>query len=354
MFSSLEIKNFRGIEVLKIEGLKNINLFVGKNNSGKTTILEALFLISGPTNPKLPIAINKLREFQKMDEDGFSVLFHNLITKMEIELTAEDFEKNEKRHLTLTTILNFSTKLINERKEFLKENVSNNEKKVTGLTLKYNFKKKNTQNQQFTTKIEFENSQELNIDVKNSKNYDETIRCTFLSQNTLLVGLDERVNNLITNKHKDEIIPSLKEIDSKIIDFHAFDEIVYFDIGLEKFIPINIVGDGVKRILSIVSAIFVNRNGMLLIDEIENGLHFSVQEIFWKIIISSSIKYNVQIFATTHSYECVKALENVVRTLNYENCATLYCINRENEKHKIATLRQEILSTAILNDWEVR
>lgn len=77
--------------------------------------------------------------------------------------------------------------------------------------------------------------------------------------------------------------------------------------NMNKPIPLNGMGDGILRILQLVLGIFPAKNGFLLIDEFENGLHYSVQEQVWRLIFQLSEELNIQVFATTHSWDCVKA-----------------------------------------------
>ena len=77
-------------------------------------------------------------------------------------------------------------------------------------------------------------------------------------------------------------------------------------------VPMKSLGDGINRIFNISLALVNSDNGYLLIDEFENGLHYSVQEKLWEIIFTMSKKLNVQVFATTHSYDCVRAFEKIV------------------------------------------
>ena len=72
------------------------------------------------------------------------------------------------------------------------------------------------------------------------------------------------------------------------------------------------MGDGINRILTIILAMVNCENGYLLIDEFENGLHYSVQEKLWEIIFSLAEKLNIQVFATTHSSDTIRAFENIV------------------------------------------
>jgi predicted ATPase len=77
--------------------------------------------------------------------------------------------------------------------------------------------------------------------------------------------------------------------------------------NLDRPIPLNGMGDGILRILQLVLGIFPAKNGFLLIDEFENGLHFSVQAQIWKLIFELASELNIQVFATTHSWDCIEA-----------------------------------------------
>lgn len=72
-------------------------------------------------------------------------------------------------------------------------------------------------------------------------------------------------------------------------------------------VPLRTMGDGMNRLLGMVLALAVARDGILLIDEIENGLHYSVQADVWRAILRAAESLNVQVFATTHSWDCIRA-----------------------------------------------
>lgn len=78
MFKKIEIERFRGIRHASIEGLRQINLFFGKNNCGKSSLLESLFLASGLSNPILPINVNIMRGYNKSRLDDLKLDFYNL------------------------------------------------------------------------------------------------------------------------------------------------------------------------------------------------------------------------------------------------------------------------------------
>ena len=72
----------------------------------------------------------------------------------------------------------------------------------------------------------------------------------------------------------------------------------------ERPVPLRSLGDGAFRMFSVALALANSRDGFLLIDEVENGIHYSAQAAFWKMVITTAYRNNVQVFATTHSWDC--------------------------------------------------
>ena len=74
-------------------------------------------------------------------------------------------------------------------------------------------------------------------------------------------------------------------------------------------VPLKTFGDGLNRVFGIILSLCNARNGVLLIDEIENGLHYSVQTAVWRTLFRLARDMNVQVFATSHSWDCVRAFQ---------------------------------------------
>src|SRR5207245_797926 len=79
----------------------------------------------------------------------------------------------------------------------------------------------------------------------------------------------------------------------------------------EQPIPIGSFGDGMWRLLAIAIAISQCKGGVLLVDEIDTGLHYTVLPAMWRLIMESAHDLDVQVFATTHSSDCIEALASV-------------------------------------------
>ena len=107
-FKNIEIKNFRGIDHLKINDLSRVNVFVGQNNSGKSSILEAIHLLTGMSNPDMPLNLNRIRtrNYYSNFKDIF-YLFHNMDVKTSPEFFAKQMDDDERiLRLKMTYVFN--------------------------------------------------------------------------------------------------------------------------------------------------------------------------------------------------------------------------------------------------------
>jgi predicted ATP-dependent endonuclease of OLD family len=98
---------------------------------------------------------------------------------------------------------------------------------------------------------------------------------------------------------------------------------------LEEFpepVPFKSLGEGVDHLLSISLALIRARNGIILVDEVENGIHYSVQASLWEMIFKQSKRWNIQVFATTHSWDCVEGFQIAASTL--QGSASLFRLER--------------------------
>jgi AAA15 family ATPase/GTPase len=114
------------------------------------------------------------------------------------------------------------------------------------------------------------------------------------------------------------------------------------------------MGDGINRVLTIILALVNADNGYLLIDEFENGLHHTIQEKLWKIIFSLSQTLNIQVFATTHSEDCIVGFGNVLNSLDNSFYGKLIRLDNDNGVIKQVEFDAKELKIATDNDIEIR
>ena len=358
MYKDITIERFRGIKHLKIDDFRQVNLFVGKNNCGKTTILEALFLLTGPTNPELPLKINSFRNFNIIDENSWSLFFNKLDINSNIEIFGELIKPKQKRKLIIKpsmksiTIMEKTT--IDKKAMNIQDSYSGLTSAVDGLELEYSLiKTKRKTPEKIITSIA---ARDPEMQVQIAKDYKELLKGVFINPTTIYADVANRFNNVQIKKQTGKIINVLRQIEPSLDNLSlSADGIIYCDIGLDRLMPLNVMGDGMFRILSIILAISDTKNGIVLIDEIENGFHYLSQGILWDAILKSAEEFNVQIFATTHSIECVKAFSSSYSHLEKDNDEIrLYRVERKADDCKIVSYDHKILEASLDSDWEVR
>ena len=105
----------------------------------------------------------------------------------------------------------------------------------------------------------------------------------------------------------------------------------------------------------ILASIADMKNGVLLVDEIENGFHYSSLSVLWKAIFKACQEYDVQLFATTHSFECIEAFSQIHQEENpQEDDIRLYRIDRKENIHKAFAYSASVLHTGLEREFEVR
>jgi len=332
---------------------QQVNLLVGENNCGKTSVLEALFLVTGVSNPQLPLTINQLRGLDYLlghDKDHLLV-YHQLDYRNTISIEAEQTES--KRSLRISPHRQAgnddnSMTIDKEKLQNLSLNTLPNNRTVDG----YNYEFAITRNQVSTNYKSSFYPLGLFYHLESPPHYQETVNATLVNPVNVLNQLPQNLNSLIKSKQIKKVVKVLEKIDRSITDIIVgTDNLIYCDTGLSQLVPINVMGDGIRRALSLIVTIANFSKGCVFIDELENGFHFRSTKIIWQAIFEAAKEFDVQIFATTHSMECVSAFSSQ----NAAGCETrLYRLEKERDRTAAIALDQEMLQVALENNWEIR
>ena len=356
MYKEITIKGLRGITYLKIEDFKQVNLFVGRNNCGKTTILEALFLLIGAANAELPSRINVFRDLTTHDENSWRVLFNNMDVNSFISLSGELKNPQETRRLVIKpSIRPKSTAEIGEipiNKQIDVGGYSGISSIIDGLILEYSFTKDKKKSKKVIARVP---ARGPTMETIVTPDYKETRKGVFLNQKTMRT-MGEQFNNIQIKKRTERIVKVLHQIESSVLDLKLGpNNIIYCDIGLDRLIPVNIMGDGMYRLLSIVLAISDMQDGIVFIDGMEKGFSYTVQELFWNTLFELAKEFNVQIFATTHSAECIKAFSSSYAKMNRNtDDMRLYRIEKKGDVYRAIRYDHTTLEASLESGWEVR
>lgn len=309
LLKNIEITNFRGFDKLQIDGFSKINLFVGKNNSGKTSVLEAIFLLLGLANPRLPMNVNKMRGF-KLEAENLKYLFNNLDYKHP-PLLSGGFSNEMQYSLRFIPYL---TQYINSEDVSSDWSTSVTKEELDSLELTYSIKKEDK-----------EDSGKRIISIRNNSvggelqgNHFENLYSVFLSSDNNDENTLTRYSEIVKKKGGDTILKALQAFDKRIVAIQPLPDGLFFNVeGINELVPSNLLGEGMRRFLNIITTVSEKSKSYILIDEIENGLHYSAYRLLWKSLISMINTMDIQLFITTHNIEVLSCLKSVLEESEY-------------------------------------
>ncbi len=360
MIKKLRIKNYKGFDDLKINELSNINLIGGENNIGKTSFLEAIFTFYDRINPQvilkplswrgIPISLKN-----NTPHEIWSPVFKNYNIEKPIEFQF-DYKDSVKHNVTISIERDAISAIDPEKiSKFDNRNLQQENISEYSLHVKSVIDKEIKQD----TFLYFVNN---NISMKINILQNKIKPAIFVSPSVRSAAQDAlRFSEIYREGLEEEVLEALKIIDNRIksitpLAISEQESIVHVDIGIGRKIPIYYMGDGIVRLLEYVLAILSTKNGVVLIDEIENGLHTSKQKDIWKLLFTLADKYNVQVFATTHSKEMSKAFVEFALQNNLATKSNYIELFRNYKSKKISAnfIDIETLQYKILNSKNFR
>ena len=367
-----KVENFKKFDSLEVNDIGQFNLIVGDNNVGKTCLLEALLfdedekqLISnfwiGLTKRGLRFQIEEVTK--KMSNSSITETLYPkenyflkyIFGKLNTGLKFNFSQTNKNSYTSIYIGDEVEVSLEANRNENKINKIESQLAKGIKLVDFYN---------QF---ISFDNGK---IFLKNvSKffwiyDYNENIlnfplisfNDTPLEEETIRI-----YETLRTKQEKEILLNALKVVNDKIvgIDFRgSFNDlksvflIIYED--QDEFFPLNFMGDGFKRIFYIVLKMLSLRGKRILIDEIEIGVHYSKMKDFWVNIFKVCKELDVQLFATTHSNECIEAFMEASKEINEKNIRLIRLQENKDKSIKAICYKEEYIEYMVESNTEER
>lgn len=329
--NSLEISGFRALADLKIDSLGKVNLITGKNNSGKSTLLEAIRILATGGALRTIFDILNYREelgsgnesertYQPTDpapfcnlftgfpdlassQQGFSILASGALpaSVSRIKANIQWFVRKTDPDRQAVSYEPASGDLFDDVEAF------------PALDLDIAGRKRVLPLDRLQRRFPMRGEADI-----------APVPCVYLdpfsSRSTSQMGA--LWDAIALTDVEPEIVKALQIVsqDIQAVSVVGSDErgsrartaIARSSIHASP-IPLRTFGDGVNRLFGVVLSLCNARNGVLLVDEIENGLHYSVQTEIWRTIFRLATALNVQVFATSHSWDCVRAFQEAAR-----------------------------------------
>ena len=372
IITSLSIEHFRSLRQLKLEGLGMVNLVTGMNNTGKSSILEALRILASDASPSVLTSILRYREEDagEAEEAGRTVeaeslnQFSSLFTgfpqipdnKQAIMLAANGGQ----RSMQLSISLGFFTeqreqdgtrRLVPQQSVLFPERelmpaLVMEESGVTKRILPLDYKWRFSRTRIFGPQV----------------GEDPRLPCVFVSPygGERTANLGALWDQIALSDREKEVVQALRIIAPEIEAVsmvggegpRRMRSAIVRSREFARPVPLRSFGDGLNRLFGIVLSLVNAKDGFLLIDEFENGMHHTVELDVWQAVFRLSKLLNVQVFATSHSWDAVETFQKAA-ALNPDD-GLLIRLTRRGEDIIPTLFQDKELAVATREHIEVR
>lgn len=330
MLGALKLQKFRGFEAYELTDLTRVNILVGKNNSGKTSILEAIHFLVSRGDPLVLIrSANRRGEISYGDgrpgqeepdishcfyghrfqpDIGFR-LFGNGYGQISVRIRQIDFDDQ-------------SVLFDEDMEESLREGDVDQSRPLVlqidghgleGFSIPVN-ENGSLLMRQFRFRRPWPDGETTPPPVQ------------FITPESLdLNPMRDIWDRVLTEGRESEVIAAMRILETDLESIHFLTgyasrarsgragALLGFRGGGRR-VPLGSYGDGTRRLLALSLSLIQAEQGVLLIDEIDTGLHWTVMEEMWRLVIDTARRHSVQVFATTHSYDCLRGLASLVES----------------------------------------
>lgn len=356
MIKNLSFANFRGLKALDLTNLEQVTLISGKNNAGKSSILEGIFLLIDHLAPESFTKINRFRNLPLTSDHStlWEPVFNNLNTDIPVTISMDlDGVPHEVKYIKDRDFI--PTEVGGTPQDMWNQFVSSAK---SSYSLKFIFSA-----DEYREEGHFVVSASGMLrHFKTNQTNNEVRPCPFVQFiNTSILNNDQVIiewfGKLELQGQKSKIVDVLKILDDSITDISTIalkGQIQLYAKMHDKLLPLKLAGDGLNRLLFLVLAIVANPHSIILIDEIESGFHYSMYPKLWQVIASAARDNDCQIIATTHSYECIDGAIEGIENVNMINSFCFYRIEGNENTNKSFRYSGTLLRYAVDASLEVR
>lgn len=369
--STLQIDRFRGVRTSRVDGLRRVNLFLGRNNAGKTSFLEALYVATGVGVPQRLDTLAQTRGLVRGNEPDVANFFYrggpdpfriSLDSGTHRSLFSSDDAPDRPGDLVVQGHLiqeGDRDDLVAEPEDYGRgSQMIGVELEATGRLL--GDERANASLLWRSADPSRRASWPNRLRTRVASELEPFRRSVFISANAIDTGLSKRLSDVVQAKQKQRVVDVMHQIDERIVGIELGDrDQVFVDVGLPSLLPLGLMGTGVRRLLSIVTTILTAEGSVVLIDEIDAGLHHTALSLLWETVLRATESFGVQVMATTHSREALEQLVAVLESeASFENdrddVAAFDLVRGETDEVRSYRFDFEKLDFALEHDLDVR
>jgi predicted ATPase len=348
MIKSAEISNFRCYKRANLKDCQRVNLIVGRNGSGKTALLEALFLGAGGS-AEIAFRLKQLRGYEGTisgpQEEVGDALWRDLF-----------YQFNKKQHVRIALLGS------EHRNRTLEINFSEPSEAATVIRTKDRDESGETEQLPIVFKWIGPGTRRATIKPRLKDGRVILSSVSALPEETFFFSAIHNYSSSETARRFSDLSRSFRDDEVKKIFFQYFPEMSDISIeiiggspmvsgkyeGISEKLPLNLASSGMTKMASILFALAHKKGGILLIDELENGIYYQLFPKLWASLLAIAKSNDAQIFVTSHSSECIRAAAAVAK----ENPGDFTLI--ETDHGSIREIDGASFSEAIRQNIEVR
>jgi hypothetical protein len=360
MLRAFSIRNFRCFSFLSMEPLERVNVITGRNNVGKTALLEAIFLHAGPTNPELSVRVNAFRGVDRMTlEPGelWGWLFHKKNTAEPISF--EGLSEDDRTALLQIALAERQAETITSGHDDAPEMIDDAASvtaRAAWPSLELEYTTESGERKTSRAFVEFEKGRR--VIRAQIPEVPQGPFGVFLAPHARAPKEDaQRFSQLRRIGGHESLIAGLRELEPRLSDVALLiaggRPVLHGDVGLGELLPLPLMGAGMVRLASVLLAIAAVPDGVVLIDEVESGFHHAVMDAVWRSIRDAARRHNAQVFATTHSWETIRAAHAAFRTSGSYDFR-LHRLEQRDDATRSVSYGNETLDEAIRTNAEIR
>ncbi len=365
MITEVTIRNFKCFKKLTVPQLGRITLIGGRNNVGKTALLEALFLFFDRTRPDMILRQYAWRGIEGVasePEAMWAPVFRNDDMNGEIIISATIDDKSEQAKFrynrnfirpalpnaaqseaVISTVTSEEGQIPTDQKPF----------SISALDIEYSGEDDSRQTSHLF--IDAQGQPVLHIDQMNIKSYP----ACFLAAKKHVSSMEtaNEFSKLAKEGREGEVVEFLRIIEPRLKALKVITEGPSSSVhgqleGSPRAHDIHLIGEGMEKLLNLISKTVSSRYDCIFLDEIENGLHYAALPRIWEAVGKALRKYDCQLITTTHSYECIQAAHEGLAEISED--FKYIRLHRKGEDISAKISNYDMIGTAIKTNLEVR
>ena len=359
MIRTLRLENYRSFEDYELRDLARVNLLVGPNNCGKTSILEAVHLLVSRGDPRVLIeAASRRGEVHvTIDDDGYRAVRYHL----NHQFHGHRFDAGTRLSISSDDGIGRVQMDIEEAKGGQTRDLFEME---TGTIQPLDLRIRRRADKNIVLSLSEDGSLHWHPQAMRRAAL-RSSRASPPSQFVTAESLEAHAmaevwDQVLINGREAEVIEAMRILQADLASIHFLTGeptggarglagiVLAFQAGGPR-IPIGSYGDGMRRLLALSLSLVQTGGGFLLIDEIDTGLHWTVMEEMWRLVVETAMRSSIQVFATTHSLDCIIGLASLLKARpDLEESVSIQKTER-NLKRSVAFDSEDIVAAADLS-----